>query len=139
MDLLQNLIILISRMCICSLYLWAAWAKILDWKGTILYMRSKQFPLISLMLPIAIVMQIAGGGALFLGFYCRLGALILIAFTLPAMIKMHNFWRVDGDMRLIEKTFFMKDIAIIGGLLAILASGPGFFSVDALLSSSQKL
>ncbi len=139
MDFLQNFLVLLSRICICSIYLWAGWAKIADWKGTIAYMKSKNFPWISLMLPAAIIFQIAGGLSLLLGIYCRLGALLLIIFTIPAMIKMHNFWQVDDTMRTIEKTLFMKDIAIVGGLLAIFILGPGIFSLDALLLSSRKL
>jgi putative oxidoreductase len=76
MDFLQNLVILISRICLCSIYLWAGWTKIVDWKGTVAYMQSKHFPLISLMLPGAIILQIVGGLSLLLGFYCRSGALI---------------------------------------------------------------
>lgn len=131
MELLQNLIILISRICISSLYLWAAGAKVLNWKGTIAYMQSKNFPLISLMLPAAILLQTAGGISLLLGLYCRLGALILIVFTIPAMIKMHNFWQERDAMKVTEKTFFMKDVAIVGGLLLISILGAGTFSLDA--------
>lgn len=134
MDIVQNFLILMSRTCICSLYLWAGWAKISNWKGTIAYMQSKNLPLISLMLPTAIILQIVGGLSLLLGIYCRLGTVILIAFTIPAMIKMHNFWQVDDTIRTIEKTLFMKDVAIVGGLLAISILGPGTFSLDALLS-----
>lgn len=85
------------------------------------------------MLPTAIILQIVGGLSLLLGIYCRLGALILIIFTIPAMIKMHNFWQVDETMRTIEKTFFMKDVAIVGGLVALSILGSGIFSIDALL------
>ena len=133
MDFLQNFLVLLSRICICSIYLWAGWAKIADWKGAIAYMESKNFPLIPLMLPAAIILQIVGGLSLLLGIYCRLGAIILIIFTIPAMIKMHNFWHVDDNMRTLEKTLFMKDVAILGGLLAISILGAGIFSLDALL------
>jgi len=93
-------------------------------------MQSKNFPLISFMLPAAVVLQIGGGLLLVFGYYCRVGATILILFTIPAMIKMHDFWHIKDQTRILEKTFFMKDIAILGGLLIILAFGPGAFSAD---------
>jgi len=85
------------------------------------------------MLPAAIFIQILGGLSLLLGFYCRSGTVVLIIFTIPAMIKMHNFWKESGDLKLIEKTFFMKDLATVGGLIAILILGPGTISLDAFL------
>jgi putative oxidoreductase len=130
MEILQNALILIGRICIASLYIWAAAAKVFNWKGTIEYMQSKNFPLISFMLPAAVVLQIGGGLLLVFGYYCRVGATILILFTIPAMIKMHDFWHIKDQTRILEKTFFMKDIAILGGLLIILAFGPGAFSAD---------
>jgi len=133
MDLLKSLAILLSRICLCSIYLWAGWAKLRNWKGTVTYMQSKNFPYIWLMLPAAILIQILGGLSLLLGFYCRSGTVILIIFTIPAMIKMHNFWKESGDLKLIEKTFFMKDLATVGGLIAILILGPGTISLDAFL------
>lgn len=133
MDFTQNVLILLSRICISFLYLWAGSAKITDWKGTIAYMQSRNFPLIPLMLPGAVIAQIAGGLSLLLGLYCRWGTLILIFFTIPAMIKMHAFWKESGNLRLTEKIMFMKDLAILGGLLLLWILGAGAFSLDTLL------
>lgn len=130
MDLTKNLLILLSRICICAIYLWAASAKLMDWDGAIAYMQSKQFPLIPIMLPAAVLLQIGGGVSLLLGLYCRWGAAALILFTIPAMILMHNFWQEVGPAHLIEKMFFMKDLAIVGGLFALTLLGPGKISFD---------
>lgn len=135
MEFLENFGILLSRLLICSLYLWAGWSKVLDWKGTVAYMESKKFPLIPLMLPAAIIIQVLGALSLFFGFYCRLGALALIVFTIPAMIKMHGFWKETGAARLAEKIYFMKDVAILGGLILLAIFGPGNFSLDTFLKA----
>jgi putative oxidoreductase len=130
MEFFQNLSVFVGRLCIGSLYVWAAIAKLANWKGTVTYMKSKQLPLTFLLLPMAVLMQLSGGALIALGYYTRIGALILICFTIPAAIKMHNFWNVSGEMRTIEKTLFMKDVAIVGALLILLAFGPGHFSFD---------
>lgn len=127
----MDILVLFARILISSLYLWAGFAKTLDWKGTVAYMRSRNFPLIPLALPAAILLQVGGGLMVLLGFYTRFGACILILFTIPAAIKMHNFWAYkDAALRLTEKTLFMKDIAILGGLLLLLIQGGGFFSAN---------
>lgn len=127
---MEDVVLLISRVCISSLYIWAATAKIRNWKGTVAYMESKGFPLIAISLPAAVILQIAGGISLLLGIYSQIGALILIIFTIPAMCKIHNFWKESGPARVVEKTFFMKDVAILGGLLLLCLYGPGSFSLS---------
>ncbi len=126
---MEDIVLLISRVFISSLYIWAASAKIWNWKGTVAYMESKGFPFISLSLPAAVVLQIGGGLSLLLGFYSQIGALVLILFTIPAMFKIHNFWKETGSARVVEKTLFMKDLAVLGGLLLFLLYGPGSFSI----------
>lgn len=134
----EDLIILLSRVFLAPIYLWAGGAKLLNWKGTVAYMQGKHFPLIPLMLPGAIFLQIGGGLSVLFGFYCPVGAAALILFTIPAMLKMHNFWSETGAARLTEKMFFMKDLAIVGGLLSLLILGPGKISLDALFDLSIK-
>lgn len=131
MDFLLNVGILVSRICLCSLYLWAGWSKIWDWKVTVAYMQSKKIPYISVLLPLSIFCQLFGGMSVLLGWYARWGSLLLILFTIPATLAMHSFWKEIGPMRLVEKTFFMKDIAILGGLLLLTILGSGSFSLDA--------
>lgn len=132
MEFLQNLILCLGRICISLVFLWAGSSKIVNWSGTVLYMKTKNMPLIPLLLSGAILMQIGGAFLLILGLYTRIGALILIAFIIPAATKMHDFWNIEDSDRVIEKTMFMKDIAIFGGLLFVLVFGPGAFSLDEL-------
>jgi putative oxidoreductase len=43
----------------------------------------------------------------------------------------HNFWAAAADQQQIELAMFMKNIAMMGGLLYIMAYGSGRFSVKA--------
>jgi putative oxidoreductase len=65
-----------------------------------------------------------------LGFEARVGALLLIVFVIPAAIKMHDFWNLQGDARTTEKTMFMKDMAVLGGLVLFLITGAGRFAFN---------
>jgi putative oxidoreductase len=130
MELIKDLAILVGRICIGSLFIWAAFEKIIHWHGTVAYAEKKKIPHASLALPLAVVIQVLGGLALFLGYYTRIGALVLILFIIPAAILFHNFWNVEGEERVIEKTFFMKDVAVFGSLLLLLVLGGGHFSIN---------
>ncbi len=127
---MENLLILASRICISALFLWAGMSKLIHWKGTIDYMKTKNMPQIALFLPAAILMQLLGGVSLLLGYHTRIGALLLIVFLIPSSIKMHDFWNCSGPERTIEKTMFMKDVAIFGALLLLFATGAGSFAFD---------
>lgn len=129
MSFCHNLLLLIGRVCISVLFLWAAGTKITNWQTTLHIMKSKGMPLPNLLLSLGTCMQLLGGMLLLLGLYARIAALILIAFLIPALLKFHDFWRFTGEQRITERTFFMKDIAILGSLFLILACGGGLFSL----------
>lgn len=73
----------------------------------------------------AIVVEVAGGLAVLLGYKARWGAIALALFLIPATWIFHtNF---ADQMQAIH---FMKNLAIMGGLLAIVQSGSGRMSLE---------
>lgn len=131
MGFLKEFTILIARICISSLFLWAGVAKIIEWKGTIEYMRSRHVQHTTLFLVLAVMLQIFGGLSILVGYHTHIGAILLIIFTIPAAVKMHAFWNFrDEDKRIIELSLFMKDVAILGALLLLIILGAGHFSFD---------
>jgi putative oxidoreductase len=56
---------------------------------------------------------------------------VLAAFTLMASYFFHAFWAVPADQAFVTQLLFYKNIAVAGGLLALVASGAGGWSVDA--------
>jgi putative oxidoreductase len=92
-------------------------------------------PMADLLLVGAIVCEIGGGLMVLLGWNACLGALLLIIFTLPATLIFHNFWAVEPAQFQNQFNHFMKNLAIIGGLLYIMAMGSGPYSVKSGKSS----
>lgn len=123
----EDFLILIGRVLIGSLFLWAGAAKVLHWSGSVQYMRSKNLP--AALLPAAVALQILGGLSVLLGYEARVGCILLIVFVIPAAIKMHDFWNYSDPERTVQKTMFMKDVAVLGGLLVLLAIGAGRFAL----------
>ncbi len=86
------------------------------------YPASKGVPAAKLAVRATGVQLLAGGLLLLLGWQVWLGALILVLFLVPAAFIMHNFWTVqEPQARMTETVQFMKNLAIAGALLMIMA------------------
>lgn len=100
-------------------------SKITGFDGMTQYMIEHGVPLATMLLPITIVLQIGGGAALILGWQTRAMALMLAGMTLAINLFMHDFWNVyEGLSRARETQNFVRNLAIMAGLLALAAS-PG--------------
>jgi len=80
-------------------------------------------PWTPLLLIIATLFELIGGLLLLLGVREKLGAGLLILFLIPATILCHQFWFVEGSMRELQQIMFLKNLAIIGGLILVLLHG----------------
>jgi putative oxidoreductase len=80
---------------------------------------------------IAIVVELGFGLALLVGFQTRIAALVIAVFTVAAGVFFHAFWSMPAEQVMINQIMFMKNLAIAGGLLALVAFGPGALSLDA--------
>jgi len=78
-----------------------------------------------------LTIEIGGSVALITGFGARIAALILAVFTLVASFFFHAYWAVPADQQLVTQLLFMKNIAVVGGLLTLAAWGAGAWSLDA--------
>jgi putative oxidoreductase len=68
------------------------------------------------------LVEILAGAGLVFGLYRDICALALIAFMIPATLLAHSFWLESGQLFQLQLVNFLKNVAIIGGLLFI-ASG----------------
>jgi putative oxidoreductase len=122
---------LLGRICLAVIFLLSGFGKIMDPSGTQGYMAAKGMPMIPFLFVVAIVFELVGGLSVLLGIKANWGATMLIVFTLTAGIIFHNFWAVpEAEMRG-QMVHFLKNIAIIGGLMFVAAFGPGPLSFDA--------
>lgn len=116
----RNVIPLISRILLSSLFLWSGVNKILHPAETQQYMASAGMVLTGVFLVAAILIEILGGLSVLLGYKARLGALALAIFTLIATFIFHTNL---GDP--IQQIMFFKNLSILGGLLMLVQYGPG--------------
>lgn len=128
---LSNSFALLARILLVALFLPAGLSKIGGFEGTVGYIASAGLPLPSVAAAVAIVVEVVGPLALLVGFGTRIAALVLAVFTLVASVFFHAFWAVPADQAFVQQLMFMKNIGVVGGLLALVAFGAGRFSLDA--------
>lgn len=131
---LQSPLALAARVLLALLFVPAGFGKIAGFAGTAGYISSVGLPLPQLGAVIAIVVELGLGLALLVGFKTRISALVIAVFTVAAGVFFHAYWSMPAEQVMINQIMFMKNIAIAGGLLALVAFGPGALSVDAKLS-----
>jgi putative oxidoreductase len=136
---LTGIINLIGRLLLASVFLLTALlSKIPNFHHVADQMAQEGVPFPKVMLVGAIVFLLAGSLSLIVGFKARIGALLLLIFTISGTYYFHHFWTVtEPELMQEQLKSFMKNLSIIGGLLMIIANGPGAFSVDAKRSEKK--
>jgi putative oxidoreductase len=124
---------LIARVFIGSIFMMSGIAKLVDPGGAIGYMTAQGVPSPGVLVYVAGLAEIAGGASIILGFLSRIGALGLIAFLAITTWYFHDFWNLADPERKTQMVQFMKNLAITGGLLLLVAEGAGRYSLDTLL------
>lgn len=131
MQPIQTLCLLFGRFLLGLYFILPAIQKITDYENMSAYMQAHDVPLISILLPLTILIQLTAGVALIVGFKGKFAAFILAGLTLVISIYMHNFWSMEeGVNRMHEMQNFVKNMAIMAGLLVVAALGTGEFSID---------
>jgi putative oxidoreductase len=121
---------LVGRILLGVVFIPAGFNKIGGFSGTAGYIASKGLPLPEVGAAIAIAVELIAGIALVVGWKTRWAALALAVFTLVATVFFHAFWAVPPEQHMTQYLMFMKNVGIVGGLLAFYAFGPGRMSID---------
>src|SRR5205814_386699 len=105
--------------------------KIVDWSKTEAQMAGHGMFWVPLFHVAALLIELAGGLSLLLGYKARLGALALFLFLIPVTLTFHSFWTyTDPTARQLNMLFFMHNLTLMGGLLLVFVFGPGPLSID---------
>lgn len=145
MRLVQICVAYLGRLFLSVIFLFSALTEIIDWTNTNqmllstytrwmhLYQAQQELgligasllPWLGAFLGVALALKIIGSLLLILGWNVRFGAFCLILFIVPVTIVMHDFWNQVGSDQSLEMVMFLKNLAIFGGLMIVLAFGKG--------------
>ena len=121
----------LGRMFLSALFLIEGFGKISMQEDVIMYMEEYGVPGI-LFMP-ATTLEILFPLFLILGYKTKWAASIMALFTFTVTIVFHTDF--SESMQLI---LFLKNIAIVGGFMIIVAYGPGKISLDHYFKSKQE-
>lgn len=133
----NDVALLAARLAVAALFLPAGIGKLFGLSGFTAMLASKGVPYPDLLAVLGVAAEVLGPIALILGVAPRLTALLLVAFTLVASLISHAFWTFAPEAQAAQQTQFLKNVAVIGGLLFYFASGPGAFSLPNFLGSRK--
>jgi putative oxidoreductase len=119
----SNAVELAGRALLASLFLVTGFGKITGYAATQAYMAATGVS--ASLLPVVIGLELGGALAIVLGYRTRIVAAALAIFTLAAGVLFHS---ADDPMQWI---MFLKNVAIAGALLMLVARGAGDWSLDA--------
>lgn len=123
--------VLLGRVCLAAIFLQSGYDKLFNFDKAVRLMASKNMPMPEILLLPAIVILLAGGLMLLVGWRARWAALALILFMIPATLVFHSFWTYPEAQFVNQFHHFFKNLAIIGALLMVLGMGPGGMSLDS--------
>jgi len=131
--MLQQFAPLLGRTLLALIFIFAGYHKIIGFEGTAGYMASQGLPIPQILLVAAIVIELIGGLMILLGWQARLAAAAIFLFLIPTTLVFHAFWTVSpSDAMALQNQMnhFMKNLAIMGGMLYIVAYGSAPFSLQ---------
>lgn len=118
----DDVLALVGRLFVAIIFLASAFGKITNFDGTLQFMESHGMPFTTVLCAAAILIESLGAVALILGYKTRWGAAALAVFLVAATWVFHT----APDQRI----QLLKNLAILGGLLNLIAKGPGDISLE---------
>jgi len=130
MLILQRYGPLLGRILLSAIFILSGVGKITNPSFDGDQMKAKGIPAVTAFLILALIAEIAGAISILTGAKARFGALGLFVYLVAVTLVMHNFWAYDGPERVHQMENFMKNLAIMGGLLLVTVFGAGPISFD---------
>lgn len=122
----------LGRLLVAGVFIGAGLQKARAREATRGYMETKGLPGGALALGGALAVELGVAPLFALGVSPRYTAAGLLAFLAPASLVFHDFWNQQGDERQNQAIHFMKNLAIMGGLL-------GYVRRDIETARAEKL
>ena len=123
MNQLQAFSALLGRLFLAMIFIQSGLSKMSDYAATQGYMDAMAVS--SALLPLVIALEVVGGIAIVIGFKARLVALAMAGFSLLSALLFHTNFSDET-----QTIMLMKNIAIAGGFLMIVAHGAGAYALD---------
>lgn len=122
---MQNIIPFIARCFLSGIFLMAGYNHAVNFGDTVSSLQDKGVGIPQFFAGAAVAFLLLGALSLILGYKTKLGALLLLIFIVIVTILFH--WDFAVKMQTLQ---LLKNVSIAGGLLMVIAYGPGGISLD---------
>lgn len=130
--MLNTILPVAGRALLALIFILSGWHKISGFDGTAAYMAAHGLPMPQVLLVLTILIELGGGLMLLLGWHARIAAAVIFLFLIPTTVIFHAFWAVNpSDAMAMQNQMnnFLKNVAIMGGMLYVVAYGSGAYSL----------
>jgi putative oxidoreductase len=115
----SNTLFASGRALLGALFLISGINKTMAFSGVAGWMASAGLPAAEFLLVLTIGIEVIGGLMLITGWKARWAALGLAVFLVPVTVIFHGFWSADATHFQDQLTAFLKNAAILGGMLVV--------------------
>lgn len=133
----NSVITLSGRILLSVVFLISGLFKVAGYSQIVSYAAAAHLPAPGVAIALAAVAELGCGLAILAGFKTRIAAWILFLYLIPTSFIFHNFWAVQGVEQQTQMVNFIKNVAIMGGLLLLSVNGAGAYSADATLAKKS--
>ncbi len=121
----QKLVPLLARIFLSLIFLFSAGSQLKHYGFVKQYLTEQEVTAPAIFLSAGILLSLIGSLMVMFGYKTKIGAFFLVMFIVPATLIMYSDY---GDFEHLLQS--AKNLAILGGLLYVLAYGPGGWSFD---------
>jgi putative oxidoreductase len=119
-----------SRLLLAQIFVISGAGMLIEPASTLGLMSAKGLPASPFLVACIGLFELVAATGLIVGWKARWAAIGLMAFTVVASLLFHDFWAVPVAQQFMQQLLFMKNMAVAGGLLFIVAIGAGPSSLD---------
>lgn len=129
---------LLGRILLATIFILSGLQKIPNWDATAGMMGDKGLPMAEVLLALTVLIEVGAGLLLAAGVWTRWASLGLFLYLVPVTLVFHDFWSYGGTARQMQAINFLKNLAIMGGLLQAAAFAPEGLAFDAWRRRRQR-
>ena len=116
--------LILGRLLLSVIFILSGLGKIPHFGDVAGMMASKGIPLATIALVITLFIEIGGGLMVLTGFKARYAALVIAIWLIPVTLIFHRFWGIPAADQQGQMINFLKNVAIMGGLLVLAYASP---------------
>jgi putative oxidoreductase len=116
--------LVLGRVLLSAIFILSGLGKLPHFHDIAGMMAGKGIPLASVALVITLLIEIGGGLLILTGYKAKYAAVVIALWLIPVTLVFHHFWGIPAMQQQEQMVNFLKNVAIMGGLLVLAYASP---------------